>query len=281
MIDFQRFGSRRSVAFHIHHVSVDEKAIPLMSCVIINKRTGEKRAYDDNLARPKFAVMNPEYTKTLPDYQTESSCVDIMMHTIERYFTNGGNIEVTDVFAEGLLRTVMKNSVKLHQDPGGYDARAEIMWAGNLAHNDLTGCDNDSGDFMSHKLEHELGGMFDMTHGAGIAAIWPSWASTLQMSRLRKWQSGAPQPVGTVPDPQKSWAGKIWSAFIQTSAAFSSIQGIVHSLPFGRRQGIVLQGFIGSGKTCLACALGKPPSTSFLLHRLFTTLLAVSLSKNH
>lgn len=145
-------------------------------CVITNQRTGEKRAYDDNLARPKFAVMNPEYTKTLPDYQTESGCVDIMMHTMERYFTNGGNMEITDALAEGLLRTVMKNAVKLHHEPGDYDARAEIMWAGSLAHNDLTGCGNDGGDFMSHKLEHELGGMFDVTHGAGLAAVWPSWA---------------------------------------------------------------------------------------------------------
>lgn len=145
-------------------------------CVITNERTGEKRAYDDNLARPKFAVMNPEYTRTLPDYQTESGCVDIMMHTMERYFTNGGNMEITDALAEGLLRTVMKNAVTLHHEPGNYDARAEIMWAGSLAHNDLTGCGNDGGDFMSHKLEHELGGMFDVTHGAGLAAIWPSWA---------------------------------------------------------------------------------------------------------
>lgn len=145
-------------------------------CVITNEKTGEKRAYDDNLARPKFAVMNPEYTKSLPDYQTESGCTDIMMHTMERYFTNGGNMEITDAIAEGLLRTVMKNAAILHQNPGDYDARAEIMWAGSIAHNDLTGCGNDGGDFMTHKLEHELGGMFDVTHGAGLAAVWPSWA---------------------------------------------------------------------------------------------------------
>lgn len=146
------------------------------SSVITNEKTLEKRAYDDNLARPKFAIMNPEFTKTLPDYQTESGCTDIMMHTMERYFTNGGNMEITDALAEGLLRTVMENAKILHTEPDNYDARAEIMWAGNLAHNDLTGCGNDGGDFMSHKLEHELGGMFDVTHGAGLAAIWPSWA---------------------------------------------------------------------------------------------------------
>lgn len=145
-------------------------------CVITNEKTGEKRAYDDNLARPKIAIMNPEYTRTLPDYQTESGCVDIMMHTMERYFTNGGNMEITDAIAEALLRTVMKNALILHENPGDYDARAEVMWAGSLAHNDLTGCGNDGGDFMSHKLEHEMGGMFDVTHGAGLAAIWPAWA---------------------------------------------------------------------------------------------------------
>ena len=146
------------------------------SSVITNEKTLEKRAYDDNLARPKFAIMNPEFTKTLPDYQTESGCTDIMMHTMERYFTNGGNMEITDALAEGLLRTVMENAKILHTEPDNYDARAEIMWAGSLAHNDLTGCGNDGGDFMSHKLEHELGGMFDVTHGAGLSAIWPSWA---------------------------------------------------------------------------------------------------------
>lgn len=146
------------------------------SCVITNEETGEKRAYDDNLSRPKFAVMNPELTMTLPDYQTESGCADIMMHTMERYFTSGGNMEITDAMAEGLLRTVMKYAEVLHTDPRNYEARAEIMWAGSLAHNGLTGCGSDGGDFATHMLEHEMGGMFDVTHGAGLAAIWSSWA---------------------------------------------------------------------------------------------------------
>ncbi len=172
------------------HIRTAKKCLPVASvltiaaagsetskgCVITNEKTGEKRAYDDNLARPKIAIMNPEYTKSLPDYQTESGCVDIMMHTMERYFTNGGNLEITDAIAEALLRTVMTNAIILHDNPGNYNARAEIMWAGSLAHNDLTGCGNDGGDFMTHKLEHEIGGMFDVTHGAGLSAIWPSWA---------------------------------------------------------------------------------------------------------
>ncbi len=168
-------------------------------CVITNERTGKKRSYDDNLARPKFAIMNPTYTQTLPDYQTESGCTDIMMHTMERYFTNGGNMELTDAIAEGLLRTVMTNAKILHTTPDSYDARAEIMWAGSLAHNDLTGCGNDGGDFMSHKLEHELGGMFDVTHGAGLAAIWPSWARNVKNSCLHRFVKYAVNVMGVAP----------------------------------------------------------------------------------
>ncbi|MCI8660047.1 MAG: iron-containing alcohol dehydrogenase [Lachnospiraceae bacterium] len=146
------------------------------SCVISNEKTGEKRSYNDDLARPVFAVMNPELTMTLPDYQTQSGCVDIMMHTMERYFTNGGNMELTDGIAEALLRTVIRCAKLLHKDPANYEARAEVMWASSLSHNGLTGCGNDGGDFSSHMLEHEMGGMFDVTHGAALAAIWPSWA---------------------------------------------------------------------------------------------------------
>lgn len=169
-------------------------------CVITNEKTGEKRAYDDNLARPKLAIMNPEYTKSLPDYQTESGCVDIMMHTMERYFTNGGNMEITDAIAEALLRTVMKNAVILHNNPGSYDARSEIMWAGSLAHNDLTGCGNDGGDFMTHKLEHEMGDMFDVTHGAGLAAIWSSWARYVYKDCLPRFVRFARNVMGITLD---------------------------------------------------------------------------------
>ena len=165
-------------------------------CVITNERTGEKRAYDDDLARPRFAIMDPVYTQTLPDYQTCSGCVDIMMHTMERYFTNGGNMELTDAIAEGLLRTVMESARILHRDPADQEARAEVMWAGSLAHNDLTGCGNDGGDFMSHKLEHELGGTCDTTHGAGLAAIWPSWARHVYKNALPRFVRYARNVMG-------------------------------------------------------------------------------------
>lgn len=145
------------------------------SCVITNS-DGLKRSCSSPMSRPKFACMNPELTMTLPPYQTASGCVDILMHTLERYFTNGDKMEITDSIAEGLLRTVINNALILKKEPDNYNARAEVMWAGSLSHNGLTGCGNEKDDFASHKLEHELGGMFDIAHGAGLSAVWGSWA---------------------------------------------------------------------------------------------------------
>lgn len=192
------------------HIRAAEKCLPVASVltiaaagsetskssVITNTENGEKRGYDNNLARPKFAIMDPELTTTLPDYQTEAGCTDIMMHTMERYFTSGGNMEITDALAEGLLCTVMKNARILHTDPQDYDARAEVMWAGSLAHNDLTGCGNNGGDFMSHRMEHELGGMFDVTHGAGLAAIWSHWARYVYRDCLPRFVQFARNVMG-------------------------------------------------------------------------------------
>ncbi len=164
--------------------------------VITKEVSGEKRSYNNNLALPKFAIMNPELTMTLPDFQTQSGCTDMMMHIMERYFTQGGNMEVTDAIAEGLLRTVMKNAEILHKDPSNYEARAEVMWAGSLAHNGLTGCGNDGGDFACHMMQHELGGMFDVAHGAGLAAIWGSWARYVYRECLNRFVKYAVNVMG-------------------------------------------------------------------------------------
>lgn len=159
---------------------------------VITKEEGlVKRGYSSDFGRARFAILNPELTMTLPDYQTACGCADIMMHTMERYFTNGGNMEITDALAEGLLRTVKKNSLILVKDPKNYDARAEVMWAGSLSHNGLTGCGNDGGDWMTHKLEHELGGLYDVAHGAGLAAIWGSWARYVYKDCLHRFKKFA------------------------------------------------------------------------------------------
>jgi len=164
---------------------------------VITKEEGlVKRGYSSDYCRPKFAIMNPELTMTLPDYQTACGCTDIMMHTMERYFTNGGNMEITDALAEGLLRTVKENAEILAKDPQNYDARAEVMWAGSLAHNGLTGCGNDGGDWMTHKLEHELGGLYDVAHGAGLAAIWGSWARYVMDNCLPRFRRFAVNVMG-------------------------------------------------------------------------------------
>ena len=135
-----------------------------------------KRSYGHDCARPKFAIMNPELTYSLPAYQTASGAADIMMHTMERYFTpTDTDTSLTDRIAEGLMVSVRDAAQVAVKEPENYEARATLMWAGSLSHNGLTGAGRVS-DFGTHKIEHELGGMFDVAHGAGLAAVWGSWA---------------------------------------------------------------------------------------------------------
>ena len=135
-----------------------------------------KRSYGHDCARPKFAIMNPELTYSLPAYQTASGAADIMMHTMERYFTpTDTDTSLTDRIAEGLMVSVRDAAQIAVKEPENYEARATLMWAGSLSHNGLTGAGRVS-DFGTHKIEHELGGMFDVAHGAGLAAVWGSWA---------------------------------------------------------------------------------------------------------
>lgn len=170
------------------------------SSVITKEEGGVKRGYKNDICRPKFAIMDPQLTLTLPDYQTACGCTDILMHTMERYFTNGGNMELTDRIAEGLMRTVIRNAGILRDDPQDYEARAEVMWAGSLSHNGLTGCGNGGDDFMTHGLEHEVGGMYDVAHGAGLAAIWGSWARYVYQECLQRFYQFAVQVMGVAPE---------------------------------------------------------------------------------
>lgn len=145
------------------------------SCVITNDDNNDKRGFNNNLCRCRFCVMNPERTFTLPPYQTAAGATDIMMHTMERYFTDVEDMTLTDALAEALMRTVKDSAIEVLRNPEDYRNRAQIMWAGSLSHNDLMECGSCK-DFATHKLEHELSAMFDVTHGAGLAAIWASWA---------------------------------------------------------------------------------------------------------
>lgn len=170
------------------------------SCVITNEDGWLKRGYKSEYSRCKFAILNPELTYTLPDYQTQSGCVDILMHTMERYFNQAENMEMTDGISEALMRTVIKNAKILKNDPKNYNARAEVMWASSLSHNGLTGCGTDGGDWAAHQLEHELGGMFDVAHGAGLSAIWGTLARYIYKSRPERFAKFAVQ-VMNIPSP--------------------------------------------------------------------------------
>lgn len=169
------------------------------SSVITNEDGWLKRGFNSNYSRCKFAIMNPELTYTLPKYQTASGAVDILMHTMERYFTQSKSMEITDNISEGLMRTVINNAKILMTEPKNYDARAEIMWAGSLSHNGLTGCGS-IGDWACHQLEHELGGMFDVAHGAGLAAVWGSWARYVYKSNVTRFAQFAVNVMGVSND---------------------------------------------------------------------------------
>lgn len=160
------------------------------SAVITNEEGRLKRGLRNDLSRPKFAVLNPELTMSLPWFQTASGCVDIVMHATERYFTRESSAEVRDSMNLSLIRSVMRNARLLKLDPEDYNARAEVMWAGSLAHNDLFG-DRHTGDWAVHQMEHELSGMFDVAHGAGLAALWGSWARYVYKEDLPRFASFA------------------------------------------------------------------------------------------
>lgn len=176
------------------------------SSVITNEEGWLKRGYSSDLSRCKFAIMNPELTYTLPAYQTACGATDIMMHTMERYFTLEKDTALTDVLCEGLLKTVMDSAKTALKDPTDYNARAQIMWAGSLSHNGLTGCGT-VGDWASHQLEHELGGMFDVAHGAGLAAVWGSWARYVYKEDISRFVQFAVNVMGCTNDfahPEKT-----------------------------------------------------------------------------
>ncbi len=165
------------------------------SAVITNDEGMLKRGINSDLCRCKFAIMNPERTYTLPPYQTAAGATDIMMHTMERYFSKHEDAILTDAIAEALLRTVKDSAPVVLKEPENYTHRAAIMWASSLSHNDLTECGTEK-DFASHRLEHELSGLFGVTHGAGLAAIWGSWARYVMDKHIARFEKYARNVMG-------------------------------------------------------------------------------------
>lgn len=144
------------------------------SCVITQEDGGFKRGCGNELNRPKFALMNPEVTYTLPAYQTACGATDMMAHVLERYFTNEKGVDLTDRLCEAVLSAVIKAAPVAIVEPDNYEARAQLMWAGTLAHNDSCGLGRE-GDWASHQIEHELSARYDVAHGAGLAVVFPAW----------------------------------------------------------------------------------------------------------
>lgn len=168
--------------------AVPQKALPIATiltipaagseastgCVITNEDGWYKRAVNSNLIYPRFSILNPELAFTLPKYQVACGAADIMAHLMERYFTNTQNVELIDRLIESALKTMIHNAPIVLKNSDNYDAWAEIMWTGTIAHNNLLSTGR-VGDWASHDIEHELSGIYDVAHGAGLAVVFPAW----------------------------------------------------------------------------------------------------------
>jgi alcohol dehydrogenase YqhD (iron-dependent ADH family) len=154
--------------------------------VITNEDGWYKRSTGHITMRPQFAILNPVLTYTLPSYQTACGITDMMAHILERYFTNEKNVDLTDRLCEATLKTIIHNAHLVLEEPTNYDARAEIMWSGTIAHNDLLGTGR-IGDWGSHDIEHELSGIYDIAHGAGLAIIFPAWMKYVYKHDLNRF----------------------------------------------------------------------------------------------
>ena len=154
--------------------------------VVTNEAGWLKRDIGSDLLRPQFAVLNPELTYTLPPFQTAVGAADIMAHVMERYFTMTEHVDFTDRLCEVTLQTIIENAYIAYKEPQNYAARAEVMWAGTVAHNDLLGTGRDQ-DWASHMIEHEISGIYDVAHGAGLAVVFPAWMTYVYRQNIQRF----------------------------------------------------------------------------------------------
>jgi len=155
-------------------------------CVITNEEGGYKRAVNSELIYPRFSILNPELAFTLPKYQVACGVTDILAHLMERYFTNTKNVELIDRLIESTMKTVINNIPIILKQNDNYDAWAEIMWSGTIAHNNLLNTGR-VGDWASHDIEHELSGIYDVAHGAGLAVMFPAWMKYVYMQDVQRF----------------------------------------------------------------------------------------------
>lgn len=154
--------------------------------VITNDENMLKWSASGDALRPKFSVLNPEFTCTLPPYQTACGITDIMIHVCERYFTKTNDVEITDRLCEAVLKTMIEETPKVMNDLTNYQARANIMWAGMVAHNNIVGVGREQ-DWASHDIEHELSSQYDCAHGAGLAVIAPAWMKYVYKNDINRF----------------------------------------------------------------------------------------------
>ncbi len=197
------------------------------SAVLTDETQGKKVGLCSDYNRPKFAVMDPELTYTLPKYQVACGVVDIYMHTLDRYFTPIEGNQLTDEIAEGLMRTVLENGPIVYTTPDDYDAMSEIMWCGSVSHNGITGLGRGR-DFSCHKLGHELSGMFDVAHGASLSATWASWARYVYKINPDRFAHYGEKVFGILPEdfdgtPEEQVNAAALAAIDQTEAFFHSL----------------------------------------------------------
>lgn len=226
---------------------------------VITKEEGMfKRGATGEGLRPTFSILNPALTQTLPPYQTACGITDIMAHLFERYFTNTTDVEVTDRVIEGLLMTMIHEGPKVIADPNDYQARANIMWAGMIAHNNCCGVGRDQ-DWASHNLEHELSALYDCAHGAGLAVVFPAWMEYTMNHDVMRFAQVANRVWGCAMDFQHpeitAKAGiQAFRAFLksigmpQTMAEVGGkeedIPYLAHTAAYGNDNGGTLGGFV-------------------------------------
>ncbi|MFA6689225.1 MAG: iron-containing alcohol dehydrogenase [Sphaerochaetaceae bacterium] len=182
------------------------------SCVITNEDTGFKRGVKTELYLPKFSILDPEVSYSLPPFQTACGAIDIHAHMFERYFSAVEHTDVTDQLLEGAMRSVIDLAPRILKDPRNYGYRAEMMYAGTIAHNNSLNPGRGGGDWGSHQIEHELSGRYDMTHGAGLAIVIPAWMKYVSRKHPEKFVQ---------------YAVRVWGVTLPPSDTFGVIDAMI------------------------------------------------------
>jgi alcohol dehydrogenase YqhD (iron-dependent ADH family) len=194
-----------------------------ISSVITREEGALKRAVDSEVIYPAFSILNPELCFSLPPFQLACGATDIMAHLMERYFTNVTHVGFTDRLLEATMKTIIAQAPKIQEDPHDYDAWAEFMWASTLAHNNLLNTGR-IGDWASHMIEHEVSGIYDVAHGAGLAVVFPAWMKHVLRHDLDRFVQ---------------WAVRVWNVELDIfDREATARQGIARMEAFYRSLGL-------------------------------------------